>query len=270
MISQRLQPASGRTREQALSSAWSDFKKACSPVPASCLGDRRKDEISRRFKQLSLLTVYREGAVLRGGGYLHFFHGLKRDPTDIDFITRVAPSMEIHLEVAKELAGYGIEVTTHKPFQKPNGGMFFSFKLIWPEDYCQVQVELSRKDPLLPPIQVNMEEFGHVFVMQGLSLQEQGMQKIRALIQRDVPTPRDVIDLYYLISEKKISFDLDFVMRITSDKPGREPYSPGLFSQKLSDIGNRLDNMYGSVGLTGIIDFGLMKQTLAGWVSGKK
>jgi len=269
MAAQKTRPAGNATREQALSIAWSGFKKMCSPGSRATLCDADKDAIARRFKQLSLLTVYHEGVILRGGGYLHFFHGLSRNPTDIDFIATASPSTQIHLETAQELAGYGIEVTTHKPSQKSNGGIFFSFKLIWPEDYCQVQIEFSRKELLLPPISLQMEESGHVFLMQGLSLQEQGAQKIRALIQRDVPTPRDIIDLHFLVTKKKMPFDLDFVMKVTSDKPGKEHYSPEIFSQKIAEIGKRLENMYGEGGLEGILDFGAMQRRLLDWAAGR-
>ena len=153
--------------------------------------------------------------VFKGGTYLWFFSGLNRFSEDLDFTMDGKVSNDISETVSRRLELYGVENET-KNISDNHLGYSFRIRASGPlhtsdKDKCTVKVEISGREKVLLErirIRVDFPEYQlPVHRMLGMSLQEVGSEKIRAILTRK--KARDIYDLYHLVTMKEIGFNLE-------------------------------------------------------------
>ncbi len=164
---------------------------------------------------LSLLSDY--NLVFKGGTYLWFFHGLPRFSEDLDFTTSGRLSENIARKVSDGVRIYGMENELKIIANSP---ISFSFRILAEgplntgiRDRCVTYVEISKRERLMEspvPLRLDFPEYTiPVKRILGMSLNEVGSEKVRAILTRD--KSRDIFDLYFLIRNKNISFEQGLV-----------------------------------------------------------
>lgn len=166
---------------------------------------------------MNLLSDY--SLVFKGGTYLWFFHGLQRFSEDLDFTLVGKLPSDIAQKVSDGVKIYGME---NELKVMTNNSTTFSFRIIANgplntglRDRCVVYVEISKREKVIEdrlPLRIDFPEYAiPVKRVSGMNLDEVGSEKIRAILTRN--KTRDIFDLYFLISNKKILFRPELVSK---------------------------------------------------------
>ncbi len=174
-------------------------------------------EEKRYMFSMILNTIYNESIIFKGGTYLWLFHGLRRFSEDLDFTLyhRVEKDLPYIISENLELLGIKNDVKILK-----NNEITFSFRILSEgplntgyRDRVPVYIEISERESIIKnPLQIKFDfpEYNlPVRLLYGMDLNEVLSEKIRAIYIRK--KPKDVYDLYYLLSKKDVYCDLYMV-----------------------------------------------------------
>ncbi len=174
----------------------------------------------KHYLQSLILTIVSDyPLVFRGGTYLWLFHGLSRFSEDLDFTARGTIKKDFPEFILCSLRLYGYE-NEIKRIKDNEHEISVRFTINGPlhasnEDRCAIYVEVSgREKVLLPgiPLKIDFPQYDiPVKTLSGMNLDEVGSEKVRAIRTRE--KGRDIYDLYYLIRNKEIKFDVGLVNR---------------------------------------------------------
>lgn len=166
---------------------------------------------------LALNGIAEEPLVFKGGTYLWIAHGLDRFSEDLDFTASEPLPSNIAEKVSANLELFGVEnqvkyITNNETtlsFRISAKGPLNTAKI----DECVVYIEISKREQILrKALSVKLDYPAYslpIKVISGMALEEVGAEKVRAIFTRQ--KARDIFDLYYLISKKRIKFDEDLI-----------------------------------------------------------
>ena len=169
------------------------------------------------IQYIALESIAEEPLVFKGGTYLWLAHGLSRFSEDLDFTASGQISGTIAEKVSANLRLFGIEnqvkyITnneTTQSFRISAKGPLNTAKI----DECIVYIEISKREQILKkalPVKLDYPAYSiPIKIISGMALDEVGAEKVRAILTRQ--KARDIYDLYYLVSKKRIKFDVDLV-----------------------------------------------------------
>ncbi len=174
-------------------------------------------EEKRYMQTLILNALSRYPLVFKGGTYLWLFHGLRRFSEDLDYtandeLMNNIPELTSH---SISLLGINNELKIIK-----NNNITLSFRILsdgplftGDMDRTPVYVEISRREKIInKPIALKFDfpEYNlPVRILSGMSLEEVASEKVRAIYTRK--KPRDIYDLFFLITVKGIKFNKEMV-----------------------------------------------------------
>ncbi len=174
-------------------------------------------EEKRYIQTLILNSLYDEKLVFKGGTYLWLFHGLRRFSEDLDFtlLNNVNKDLPYKISENLELSGMKNDVKILK-----DNNVTFSFRILSEGplnsgviDRNPVYIEISKREKVInKTLQVRFDfpEYNlPVRIIYGMELDEVSSEKVRAVYTRK--KARDIYDLYYLITRKKVNFDLNLI-----------------------------------------------------------
>jgi len=165
------------------------------------------------IQALILSSLSDEPLVFKGGTYLWFFHGLRRFSEDLDFTAIGAIRDDLPVRVSRDLALLGVENNV-KDVENNNTGVSFRVAAKGPlntgeKDYVYVEIS-TREHAIMKSISLKLDISAYkipIRIIPGMALEEVAAEKVRAIMSRN--KARDVYDLYYLIKEKGVKFNLD-------------------------------------------------------------
>jgi len=165
------------------------------------------------IQALILISLSDEPLVFKGGTYLWFFHGLRRFSEDLNFTAIGAIRDDLPVRVSRDLALLGVENNV-KDVENNNTGVSFRVAAKGPLNTGEkdnVYVEIStREHAIMKSISLKLDISAYkipIRIIPGMALEEVAAEKVRAIMSRN--KARDVYDLYYLIKEKGVKFNLD-------------------------------------------------------------
>jgi len=184
---------------------------------AKLMGLKPWQQEKHYIQSLALVTLSEIAIIFKGGTYLWFFHGLKRFSEDLDFTASAKLPDNLPEQVSEGLKLFGVE---NKIKRIKQDEIATSFRIsakgplnVSEINMCIIYVEISKREVVLRnPIPLT---FGYPAYnlptkqLLGMDLEEVGAEKIRAISKRNAP--RDVYDLYYLITKKGIKFNKELV-----------------------------------------------------------
>ncbi|MCX7845312.1 MAG: nucleotidyl transferase AbiEii/AbiGii toxin family protein [Dictyoglomaceae bacterium] len=163
-----------------------------------------------------LISLSEFQLVFKGGTYLWFFHGLKRFSEDLDFTLLKEESKDIAIAIHENLLLLGIENEVRAKRDEKTESIHIKAKgpLSTSDiDLCHVYVEISKREEVkkkTAPYILNQPFYNlPIKIIRGMDLVEVGAEKVRAIFTRK--KARDLYDLYYLINDKKIDFDVELI-----------------------------------------------------------
>ena len=180
---------------------------------AKLMGLKPWQQEKHYIQYLTLNSIAEEPLVFKGGTYLWFADGLDRFSEDLDFTASELLSHDVAAKVSKNLSFFGVE-NTIKPIADNETTLSFRISARGPLntakiDECIVYVEISKREQILKktlPVRLDYSPYSlPIKTISGMALEEVGAEKVRAILTRE--KARDVYDLYYLISKKRIGFD---------------------------------------------------------------
>jgi predicted nucleotidyltransferase component of viral defense system len=184
----------------------------------SKLFEMRPWQQEKHYLQSLILTIVSDyPLVFRGGTYLWLFHGLSRFSEDLDFTARGTIKKDFPEFISNSLILYGYE-NEIKRIKDNEHGISVRFMINGPlhtsnKDRCVIYVEVSgREKVLLPgiPLKIDFPQYDiPVKTLSGMNLDEVGSEKVRAILTSE--KGRDIFDLYYLIHNKEIKFNVELV-----------------------------------------------------------
>ena len=169
------------------------------------------------IQSLILNAISEWPLVFKGGTYLWFFHGLRRFSEDLDFTASEDLQEGLAQKTSNSLNLFGIE-NALKIITNDEKTLSFRISANGPlntndKDRCIVYVEISKREPVIErsiPLRFDHPEYQlPVQRLLGMSLEEVGAEKVRAILTRK--KARDVYDLYYLIEKKKIDMKVGLI-----------------------------------------------------------
>ncbi len=172
----------------------------------------------KRYMQAMILNSLSSAPLIfKGGTYLWLFHGLRRFSEDLDFTANWNLKMNLAETISRDLSLLGInnEVKIVK-----NNNITLSFRILsngplytGPLDRTPVYVEISKREIILDKplaLRFDFPEYNlPVRILSGMSMEEVGSEKVRAIYTRK--KPRDIYDLFFLIVSKGITFNQEMV-----------------------------------------------------------
>ena len=172
----------------------------------------------KRYMQAMILNSLSSAPLIfKGGTYLWLFHGLRRFSEDLDFTANGNLKMNLAETISRDLSLLGInnEVKIVK-----NNNITLSFRILsngplykGPLDRTPVYVEISKREIILDKplaLRFDFPEYNlPVRILSGMSMEEVGSEKVRAIYTRK--KPRDIYDLFFLIVSKGITFNQEMV-----------------------------------------------------------
>ena len=184
---------------------------------ASLSGMKPWQQEKHYFQSLMLQILCEHQLVFKGGTYLWLLHGLPRFSEDLDFTALGEIPDDLGKQVSEGLELFGAE-NKLKMISNDQRSHAFRISAKGPlytsdMDLCHVYVEISKRErPTLPtlPCALDFAQYSlPTKTLQGLSLEEAGAEKVRAILTRD--KARDLFDLHYLIKRKKIRYREDLI-----------------------------------------------------------
>jgi hypothetical protein len=184
---------------------------------AKLMGMRPWQQEKHYIQYLALNSIAEEPLVFKGGTYLWFTQGLNRFSEDLDFTTSEPLLHNVAERVSKNLELFGVENKiklimdneTALSFRISAKGPLNTSKI----DECIVYVEISKREQVLKktlPLILDYPAYSlPIKTISGMALEEVAAEKVRAIITRK--KARDLYDLYYLITKRKIKFDENLI-----------------------------------------------------------
>ncbi|MGC8686959.1 MAG: nucleotidyl transferase AbiEii/AbiGii toxin family protein, partial [Thermoplasmata archaeon] len=180
-------------------------------------GIRTWQEEKRYMQELILNSLFNEPLILKGGTYLWLFHGLRRFSEVLDFTANGKIKDNISNTVLQNISLLGIN---NELKIINNNDLSLSFRIIsngplytGMTDRTPVYIEISRREKIIrKPIALKFDfpEYNlPIRILSGMSLDEVASEKIWAIYTRK--KPRDIYDLFYLITKKNVKFDMELV-----------------------------------------------------------
>jgi len=169
------------------------------------------------IQALILNSLAEQPLIFKGGTYLWFFHGLRRFSEDLDFTAVGTIPDDLSAHVSRDLALFGIENSV-KDIESSDATISFRVAAKGPlntsdKDMCYVYVEISKREyVIMKSISLRLDIPAYqipIKIIPGMSLDEVAAEKVRAILSRN--KARDVYDLYYLIKEKRVKFDINLI-----------------------------------------------------------
>ncbi len=184
---------------------------------AKLMGLKSWQQEKHYLQYLALNSIAEEPLVFKGGTYLWFAQGLDRFSEDLDFTASEHLSHDIAEKVSRNLELFGVE-NSIKPIANNETTLSFRISAKGPLntakiDECIVYVEISKREQILKktlPVKLDYPSYSlPIKTISGMALEEVGAEKVRAILTRQ--KARDVYDLNYLITKKKIKFDENLI-----------------------------------------------------------
>ena len=206
---------------------------------AKLIGMKPWQQEKHYIQYLALNSIAEEPLVFKGGTYLWFTQGLNRFSEDLDFTASEPLLHDVAGRVSRSLALFGVE-NKIKPISNNETTLSFRISAKGPLntakiDECVVYVEISKREQVLSktlPVKLDYPPYSlPIKTIAGMALNEVGAEKIRAILTRE--KARDVYDLQYLITKRKIRFEEDLVN--SKLEYYKMKFSPALFLKGVSD-----------------------------------
>jgi predicted nucleotidyltransferase component of viral defense system len=222
-------------------------------------------------QSLVLNSVSEMQLVFKGGTYLWFFHGLRRFSDDLDFTAFGSLPDDVPERVSDDLKLFGVE-NGLKKLSDDERSLSFRISAKGPlnttvRDMCFVYVEISRRESVLEDrvaLRFDRPEYQlPIKSLSGMALDEVGAEKIRTIMTRD--KPRDVYDLYYLISKKGIKFRKGLVDKKLQYY--KEAYSAEKLAQKIEKVESAYVRELKSLVFEELPDFERVSNIINKWTS---
>ncbi len=222
---------------------------------------------------LILVTLSEHPLVFKGGTYLWFFHNLNRYSEDVDLTATGELPEDLDKKVSEGLASFGVE---NKVKRISNSQRDFSFRIsakgplnTSDVDICHIYVEISKRENLLlEPLSLKLAFDAYeapIKIINGMNLNEVAAEKIRAIIKRK--KPRDAYDLFFLIKNKTIKFDIEMInkkLRYYGEIFSEKEFLDNLKKKKLDWVKELKPLIFGK-----LIDFDTAEATIINWIKGK-
>lgn len=172
----------------------------------------------KRYMQAVILnSLSGSPLIFKGGTYLWLFHGLRRFSEDLDFTVNGNLKPDLPETTSRDLWLLGI---TNELKIIKNNDITLSFRIFsngplhtGTLDRTPVYVEISRRENIIDKpfaLRFDFPEYNlPVRVLSGMSLDEVGAEKVRAIYTRK--KPRDIYDLFFLITSKGIKFNQELI-----------------------------------------------------------
>ncbi len=238
---------------------------------ANLMGLRPWQQEKHYIQYLALNSIAEEPLVFKGGTYLWFAQGLARFSEDLDFTASEPLLGSVAEKVSANLGLFGVEnqikhITNNETtlsFRISAKGPLNTAKI----DECIVYVEISKREQILKetlPVKLDYSPYSlPIKTISGMALGEVGAEKVRAIFTRE--KARDVYDLHYLISKKRIRFDEDLVN--SKLQYYKMKFSASLFLKAIAD-----KQEYYARELKGLVfgelpKFGEVRKSLSDWIS---
>ena len=222
------------------------------------------------IQYLALNSIAEEPLVFKGGTYLWFTQGLDRFSEDLDFTASEPLSHDVADRVSRSLALFGVE-NKIKPITNNETALSFRISAKGPLntakiDECIVYVEISKRERILRktlPVKLDYPSYSSpIKTIAGMALDEVGAEKIRAIFTRE--KARDVYDLQYLITKRKIKFDEDLIN--SKLEYYKMKFSPALFLKSVSDHQGYYNRELKSLVFGELPKFDEIKDTILYWI----
>ncbi|MEW6528332.1 MAG: nucleotidyl transferase AbiEii/AbiGii toxin family protein [Candidatus Micrarchaeota archaeon] len=182
------------------------------------LYDRKTWQQEKHYIQFFIFVTLSEyPLVFKGGTYLWFFHGLDRFSEDVDLMAIGDLPNDLDTKVSEGLRLFGVENILKRI---NNSDCNFSFRVSAKGplntsdiDLCHIYVEISKRENLVADslsVKLNFDAYeAPTKIINGMSINEVAAEKIRAIMKRK--KPRDVYDLFFLIKNKGIKFNIELI-----------------------------------------------------------
>jgi hypothetical protein len=238
---------------------------------AKLMGMKPWQQEKHYIQYLALNSIAEEPIVFKGGTYLWLTQGLDRFSEDLDFTTSESLLGNIAEKVSTNLGLFGVEnqikyITNNEKalsFRISAKGPLNTAKI----DECIVYIEISKREQILKktlPVKLDYPPYSlPIKTISGMALEEVGAEKVRAIFTRQ--KARDIYDLHYLISKRRIKFDGNLVNSKLQYYKIR--FSTSLFHKAVADKQD-----YYAKELKGLVfgelpQFGEVKKSLSDWIS---
>ncbi len=222
------------------------------------------------IQYLALNSIAEETLVFKGGTYLWFTQGLGRFSEDLDFTTSEPLLHDVADRVSRSLALFGVE-NKIKPITNNETTLSFRISAKGPLntakiDECVVYVEISKREHVLRrtlPVKLDYPSYSlPIKTIAGMALDEVGAEKIRAILTRE--KARDVYDLQYLITKRKIKFEEDLInFKLEYYKM---KFSAALFLKSVSEHRSYYNRELKSLVFGELPRFDEIKDTMSDWI----
>ncbi len=205
----------------------------------------------------------------KGGTYLWFFHGLTRFSEDLDFTMLSAITEDLATRVSENLKLFGVE-NTLKPISDNDTSLSFRISARGPlntstRDLCYIYVEISKREQVIEkPITLKLEPDAYnlpVKILNGMALEEIASEKVRAILTRDAP--RDIYDLYFLITKKQVKFQKEMVNKKLEYY--KINFDQRIFKKKIEEEENTWKKELPAFVFSSLPDFKIVEKTLLAW-----
>ena len=226
------------------------------------------------IQTLILVAISESPLVFKGGTYLWFFHGLNRFSEDLDFTASETIPKDIEKKVSQTLETFGVENKIKIMTDDERG---FSFRIsskgpinTTDVDVCHVYIEISKRENIISQplsFKLNFEEYKlPTKIIRGMNLDEVVAEKIRAIMNRK--KARDVYDLFFLIDNKKVEFNLDKINE--KAKYYNTTFSESEFIAKINEKKEGWNKELEPWVFGELMDFDLAVNTIIKWIKTNK
>jgi predicted nucleotidyltransferase component of viral defense system len=187
---------------------------------------------------LSILSDF--PLIFKGGTYLWFFQGLQRFSEDLDFTVNGDVPKNLEKIIIDRLKYYGIKASVNKK-KILDIGLTFRIDAEGPlyngdqKTKCFVYVDISKREKVFETVNFSLLNDVYNVPLKNIlcmGLEEVSAEKVRAILTRN--KPRDIYDLYYLISVKKIKFNKKLIEEKL--KYYNETFNKTLFLERLNKM----------------------------------
>jgi hypothetical protein len=220
---------------------------------------------------LALNGIAEEPLVFKGGTYLWFAHGLGRFSEDLDFTVSEPLPHNIAEKVSRSLELLGVENKikliadneTTLSFRISAKGPLNTAKI----DECIVYVEISKRERIQKktlPVKLDYPAYSlPIKTLSGMALEEVGAEKIRTIFTRQ--KARDVYDLHYLVSRKRIRFEEDLIN--SKLQYYNMTFSKGLFLKRAEDKQDYYERELKGLVFGELPKFSVIEKALSDWIN---
>ncbi len=236
---------------------------------AKLMGMKPWQQEKHYIQYIVLNSIAEEPLVFKGGTYLWFTQGLARFSDDLDFTASEPLSHDVADRVSRNLALFGVE-NKIKPITNNETALSFRISAKGPLntakiDECIIYVEISKREQVLRktlPMKLDYPPYLlPIKTIAGMALDEVGVEKVRAIFARE--KARDVYDLQYLITKKRIKFEEGLIN--SKLEYYKMKFSPELFLKKVSGHQSYYNRELRGIVFGRLPKFDEIKDTISDW-----